>query len=115
MKKASLLLATLSAVAAQNPDGFTFNLNNEAMQGTGYAVARKETQNSFNTDGLKRCISFALENNVQCVGGWYDHESGLYYFDATEIFDDKEQAEQAARENEQLAYFDIDNLEEIRI
>lgn len=115
MKSQTLLLATLSAVAAQNPDGFTFNLHTETMQGKGFAVARKETQNSFNADGLKRCISFALANNVQCVGGWYDHESGLYYFDATEIFDDKEQTEQAARDNEQLAYFDLNNLEEIRM
>ena len=109
------LLSTLLAVAAANVDGFTFNLETQSLQGTGFAVARKETQNSFNADGLARCIEFAEANNVQCIGGWYDSESGLYYFDATEIFNDEESAREAAKENEQIAFFDLDTLTEIRL
>jgi fructokinase len=52
---------------------------------------------------------------VQCIGGWYDNESGKYYFDATEIFSDKDAAIEAGLRNGQIAIFDLGNLNEIRL
>lgn len=109
------IAATVAVIAAANQGGFTWNIQEKKMQSHGFAVARAETQNGFNSDGLLRAVEFAVANGVPCIGGWYDAESGLYYYDATEIFHDKESAETAARENEQIAFFDLDNLQEIRI
>lgn len=109
------IAAVVAVIAAANQGGFTWNIHEEKMQSHGFAVARAETQNSFNAEGLLRAVEFAVKNDIPCIGGWYDSESGLYYYDATEIFSNKDEAENAARENEQLAYFDLDNLAEIRI
>ena len=109
------LFASVYGIAELNREGFTFNINDNEMQATCYAVARKETQNSFGDAGLHACIAFALANNVQCIGGWYDNESGKFYFDATEIFSDKDAAIEAGRRNEQIAIFDLNTLNEIRL
>ena len=115
MKSIEAICTALVAVAAQNPDGFTYNIQEGKLQTTGVAVARKETQNSFGAEGLENVVRFALANNVPCVGGWRDSNTGLYYFDATEICDTREEAIQRGKENEQLAVFDISECEEIRI
>jgi len=113
-KNISKLVAIITAFAAANPEGFTFNLNTMKAQKTGYAVAVKETQNSFGSDGLKKAVMFAIKNNIPCVGGWYDSESTKFYFDATKIFSEREKAIKEAIKNEQLALFHLDTLEEIR-
>lgn len=115
MKSFESLCTALVAVAAQNPDGFTYNIKTGKMQREGVAVARKETQNSFGAEGLENVVKFALANGVPCVGGWRDSNTGLYYFDATEICETREEAIQRGRENEQIAVFDISECEEIRI
>lgn len=109
------LFAAIYGIAELNREGFTFSINDNEMQATGYAVARKETQNSFGAEGLQNCIAFALANNVQCIGGWYDNESEKFYFDATEIFSNKDAAIEAGKRNDQIAIFDLDNLNEIRL
>lgn len=109
------VVAAVAAFASANPNGFTFNIDKMSAQTHGFAVARAETQNSFGEEGLEKAITFALENGVQCVGGWYDSESGLYYFDATEILESEEEARTTAEENAQLAFFNIDECKEIRI
>ena len=39
----------------------------------------------------------------------------MYYFDATVIVDDLEAAKELGRLNKQIAIFDLENLEEIRL
>lgn len=111
----SALCAAVATFAANNPDGFTLNLATLQAQTTGKAVARIETQNSFNESGLKKAVAFALANNIPCIGGWLDNASGLFYYDATEIYNDADDAKRAAQENEQIAFFDLDRSEEIRL
>ena len=90
---------------------------------TGFAVALKRTQNSFGNEGLAKVanvieeLQATSEMNGQTLafGGWYDSESGLYYYDATVIFDNRAEAIEAGRANEQIAIFDLANLEEIRL
>ena len=114
MEKKKILVAAILAIAAQNPDGFTFNVKTMQTQKHGICVARSETQNSFNVNGLQKVVDYVLENDVECVGGWYDSVSGFTYFDATDIFTDRKEAVQAMQDRQQLAIFDIDNMEEIR-
>lgn len=115
MKKQKLF-ATLLSIAASNPNGCTVNARTLEPITSGYAVAVKETQNSFGSEGLMRVINYARQNkSVNAFGGWYDSESGRYYFDATIIIEDKETAVKIGKLNKQLAIFDLNNMEEIRL
>ena len=122
MKK-NLVISSVAAIAALNPDGFTVNAENLQPVKSGYAVALKKTQNSFGTDGLSKVANVIaklqnsgnLNGQTLAFGGWYDSESGLYYYDATVIFEDRAEAIEAGRANEQIAIFDLANLEEIRL
>ena len=122
MKK-NLVLSSVAAIAAINPDGFTVNAATLQPVTTGFAVALKRTQNSFGNEGLAKVANVIdelqnsgnLNGRTLAFGGWYDSESGLYYYDATVIFQDREEAIEAGRANEQIAIFDLANLEEIRL
>lgn len=122
MKK-NLVISTVAAIAAINPDGFTVDAATLLPVITGYAVALKRTQNSFGAEGLAKVAnvieelqaSNEMNGRTLAFGGWYDSESGLYYYDATVIFDDRAEAIEAGRVNEQIAIFDLANLEEIRL
>ena len=122
MKK-NLIISSVAAIAALNPEGFTVNAATLQPVTSGYAVALKKTQNSFGAEGLAKVANVIeelqasgnLNGRILAFGGWYDTESGLYYYDATVIFQDKEEAIEAGRANEQIAIFDLTNLEEIRL
>lgn len=120
MKK-NLVISSVAAIAALNPEGFTVNAATLQPVTTGYAVALKKTQNSFGVEGKVANVieelkaSGNLNGRALAFGGWYDSESGLYYYDATVIFEDRAEAIEAGRANEQIAIFDLANLEEIRL
>ena len=122
MKK-NLVISSVAAIAALNPEGFTVNAANLQPVTSGYAVALKKTQNSFGAEGLAKVANVIdelqnsgnLNGRILAFGGWYDSESGLYYYDATVIYQDREKAIEAGRANEQIAIFDLENLEEIRL
>lgn len=122
MKK-NLVISSVAALAALNPEGFTVNAATLQPVTTGFAVALKRTQNSFGNEGLAKVANVIEElqatsetkGRTLAFGGWYDSESGLYYYDATVIFQDREEAIEAGRANEQIAIFDLANLKEIRL
>lgn len=122
MKK-NLIISSVAAITALNPEGFTVNAANLQPVTTGFAVALKKTQNSFGVEGLAKVANVIeelkasgnLNGRTLAFGGWCDSESGLYYYDATVIFQDQEEAFEAGRANEQIAIFDLANLEEIRL
>ena len=122
MKK-NLVLSSVAAIAAINPDGFTVNAATLQPVTSGYAVALKRTQNSFGAEGLAKVANVIeelqasgnLNGRILAFGGWYDSKSGLFYYDATVIYQDREKAIEAGRANEQIAIFDLSNLEEIRL
>lgn len=99
-----------------NPDGFTLNIQTMKPVKFGISVAYKETQDSFGKESLTTVINHALEHG-KTVGGWLDTESDRYYFDSVRIFKNAEieKAIAFAKENDQLAIFDLTNLREIRI
>lgn len=122
MKK-NVVISIVAAIAAMNLDGFTVNAANLQPVTTGFAVALKQTQNSFGVEGLAKVANVIEElqasgnfnGRTLAFGGWYDSESGLYYYDATVIFQDRAEAIEAGRANDQIAIFDLANLEEIRL
>lgn len=94
-------------VAKQQETGFTISIVDFTSQKKGWAVAFKETQNSFGEEGLKKVIDFAIKNST-FVGGWLDNESKNFYFDAIKIVEDEEEATKLGIENEQLAIFNLE-------
>ena len=122
MKK-NLVISSIVAFAALNSEGFTVNAATLQPVTTGFAVALKRTQNSFGAEGLAKVANVIeelqasgnLNGRTLAFGGWYDSESGLYYYDATVIFQDRAEAIEAGRANEQIAIFDLGKLEEIRL
>ena len=122
MKK-NLVISSVAAIAAMSPEGFTVDAANLQPVTTGFAVAMKQTQNSYGAEGLAKVANVIEElqasGNINgrtlAFGGWYDSESGLYYYDATVIFQNRVEAIEAGRANDQIAIFDLANLEEIRL
>ena len=57
--KASTKIAAIAAIAAVNPEGFTVNAKTLQPVTSGYAVAVKATQNSFNVEGLATVVEYA--------------------------------------------------------
>lgn len=114
MKK-ELLFAMLSAVAANNKEGYTVAATLQPIT-KGYAVAVAATQNSFGPDGLARVIEYArTHKEVNAFGGWYNEENGLYYYDAVIIADSLADALELGKSNAQIAIFDLQNMKEIRL
>lgn len=104
------LIAKLKQIANENPNGFTVYVPSLEPVKSGYIVAVKETQNSFGDKGLKKALRFALEN-TGVFGGW--KEKNKYYWDASVVLHDREEAIKLGRENGQIAIFDLNKLETI--
>lgn len=112
----SILASSLLAIAASNVEGFTVDTKTLQPVTSGYAVAVAETQNSFGVEGLNKVIKYVnTHNNINAFGGWLNTDNNQFYFDATIVCRTKKEAEALARANNQIAYFDLANLEEIRI
>ncbi|MFV0565768.1 MAG: hypothetical protein ACK5NB_08050 [Flavobacteriaceae bacterium] len=99
-----------------NPYGFTLNVETLKPIKFGICVAYLETQNCFGKQGLEQVINHALKHN-KIVGGWLNDDNGFYYFDSIKIFKNSElkTAIEFAKQNKQLAIFDLTNLKEIKI
>ena len=115
MKKELLAMALMN-IAAVNTEGFTVDATTLQPVTSGFAVAVAATQNSFGEEGCKRVVNYVTSNDqISAYGGWLNTDNNEFYFDATIICRSKEEAEALARANEQIAYFDLDNMEEVRI
>ena len=108
------LFEAIEEIARQNPGGFTVDLTTLKKVTKGISVAYLETQNSFGDEGLKRVLEHA-EKHEKIVGGWLNEDDGYFYYDSVKIYFDREEAIRAGRENEQIAIFDIGNLELIKL
>ena len=115
MKKA-IFFAALQAIAANNPEGFTVNAQTLQPITAGYAIAIADTQNSFGNDGLKKVISYISKHaNINAVGGWYNSENKQFYYDATIVVNNLQEAIRLGKANKQIAIFDLNNMQEIRL
>jgi len=106
------LIQKIKEIASQNELGFTITLPACEFVKSGYVVAMIETQNSFGDEGLATVIAKATET-TGVMGGWA--EDGLFYWDAVYLITDRETAIKVAKENEQIALYNIENNELIYI
>lgn len=109
-KKQTTLLIALANIAIANKEGYTVHAATLQPVKTGYAVAVADTQNSFGLEGLVNVVKYVEEHpEINAFGGWYNSENGKFYFDATIIVDDLNQALELGRVNKQIAIFDLKN------
>ena len=92
------------AFSQSHPDGFTIDIRTMTEPTEGIAVSYAATQNSHSRDQLDKVVSHALQHEGY-VGGWYNSEDGLYYFDSTKLFpeSDLKGAVQFGKENGQYS------------
>jgi hypothetical protein len=93
-------------------DGFTLDLRSLSSVKSGIIVAYAETQNAFGFEGFCRAFMHSRCND-NIFGGWY--HNGRFYFDSCRVFTDRQEAIKFGKENNQIAIFDLDNLQEIRL
>lgn len=105
----------IAAIAAMNTSGFTIDANTLSPIKEGYAVAIAETQNSFGIQGIANVLDAIAKGKANAIGGWYDEQTGLYYYDAVRVLSNLQEAYEAAMINDQLAFFDLKECKEIRL
>ena len=112
-----------------HPDGFTIDIRTMTEPTEGIAVSYAATQNSHSCvplvaseqsssarDQLGKVVSHALQHEGY-VGGWYNSEDGLYYFDSTKLFreNDLKGALEFGKENGQHSVFILSTYTDIPI
>ena len=100
------LANVLYVLGEMYPEGFTLDLNTLRQPTEGIMVSYKETQDSFDSKGIRNVIRHARAHG-NLVGGWYNEENGKYYFDSTRSFpeDSLAAALEFARQNSQHAVY----------
>jgi hypothetical protein len=101
-------------IAKNNPEGFTISLPQCKPIKEGFVVAFAHTQNSFDLEGLDKALGHALYNDM-VLGGWLNTDNNQYYFDSCRIYYNLAEAEAFAREQKQIAFYDLSNGNEIRL
>ncbi len=99
-----------------HPDGFTIDIRTMTELTEGIAVSYAATQNSHSRYQLDKVVSHALQHEGY-VGGWYNSEDSLYYFDSTKLFaeNDLEGALQFGKENSQHSVYILSTNTDIPI
>ena len=94
------------AFSQSHPDGFTLDIHTMTCPTEGIAASYAATQDSHSRDQLEYVVSHALQHDGY-VGGWYNNDDGLYYFDSTRLFpeDSLAAAIQFGKENGQYSVF----------
>lgn len=108
------LKIAIEKIAKQNPEGFTVKIPSLESVNKGIVVAYLETQNSFDEQGLEKVLRHASEND-KVIGGWLNEENSKYYYDSCKVFEDRKEAIEFGKLNQQIAIFDITNLELIKL
>jgi hypothetical protein len=121
----SVTATSLVAMAEQNPMGFTMDANGIEVTKyyTRYVVGLKMTKESHNLEGAEHCVEvmdFILDEELYPMqdvgfGGWLDTDTNTYHFDVVTFCVDLETALMLAVRNEQLAIFDLETKQEIRL
>lgn len=102
--------------------GFTHSLRTGNEPTSGFAVSIpghelkiKGHASAAQIAGYSAKHHKALSKPHAHLGGWYNEEDGNTYLDVSHVLTTKDQAEQTARKNKQLAYFDLGTFEEHRM
>ena len=97
-----------------HPEGFTLDVRTMTEPSEGIAVSYATTQNSHSRNQLGKVVRNALQHDGY-VGGWYNSENGLYYFDSTKLFPENalKDAIQFGKENGQHSVFMLSSSTDI--
>ncbi len=97
-----------------HPEGFTLDVRTMTEPSEGIAVSYATTQNSHSRNQLGKVVRNALQQDGY-VGGWYNSENGLYYFDSTKLFPENalKDAIQFGKENGQHSVFMLSSSTDI--
>ena len=115
-QKRTELFNSLKAIAIANPDGFTVDATTLKPITSGYAVSVADTQNSFLDEGLYRVIDYVMSHpEINAYGGWLNTETQDYYYDATMVLSDRDEAIAFGKKNGQPVIFDLNTMTEIWI
>ena len=106
------LMKLMKAIAALNPEGFTFSPSSKRFPRKGYVVASRHTQNNIGNIGLFNVVKFYLKHTDYYIGVWRN-ENDLMQYDASMIYDSLEEAVKAAIANHQRAFYDLYTKNEI--
>ena len=100
--------------------GITFDLFKKSEPSSGYVVAtgkQPETiqEKDFTVAKLATEFNSISKDAVKgdCFGAWLNE--GLWYLEKSKIIDDLDQALSIARQNNQIAIYDVANNEEIKL
>ena len=104
------------AFSQTHPDGFTIDIRTMTEPTEGIAVSYAATQNSHSRDQLDKVVRHALQHEGY-VGGWFNSEDNLYYFNSTKLFpeNDLKGAIQFGKENGQFSVFILSTYTNIPI
>lgn len=106
-----------------NVDGFTVDNHGNPVT-SGYALSiypEYETVIPADADRKQAILDYidnhqaVLAQDGHCLGGWLDSETGLFYLDVSIVVHDRQQAEHLARQAGQLAFFNLDTFEGVRV
>lgn len=115
-----------------DPDGgFTLNLRTKSAPSTGYVVAKKGAElrngkgkdivanNTVSTEAQRILFEYINDHKSEWrnpknhLGAWHSPDDGYIYYDVSVVVDDEESARRLAEQNEQDAYFDVENLKAV--
>jgi len=103
---------------SNNPDGFTLEIDSETVPKSGYVLAPvKQSEIIIPTNELDEETALKLIEAVDALtkglgekamaGGWLNENDGLYYLDASRIYDNLEDAIYASAAGDQEGFFDL--------
>ena len=112
----SVIADKVWAYSQTHQDGFTLDIRTMTEPTEGIAVSYAATQNSHSRDQLGKVVSHALQHDGY-VGGWYNSEDGLYYFDSTRLFpeDSLKAAIRFGEDNGQYSVFILSTYTDIPV
>ena len=108
----------IKKVVLENPTGFSVDNSMQNIE-SGYAVSfDKKTEVSTKRVTLKvidRYLKKRPEKDNVIYGGWYNEKDEKYYLDYSMRVVNKQEALKIARENKQLAIFDLNKKRAIYV
>lgn len=108
------MIDELIKYAKRNPDGFTVEIETLQPVTAGFAVAFQATQDSHDLEGLQKCLEHAAQYDKK-IGGWFDTESGKWYWDSIRILTNENEAVEFGREQKQIAIYQIESSRLIKL
>lgn len=110
------LVDSLWTFSQSRPEGFTLFLATWEEPVKGISVAYEETQGRHNRSGLEFVIGHS-QSHEGYVGGWFNSQDSLYYFDSVRLFpeDSLAAAIRFGKAHHQEAIYILSSGKEVRL